>query len=180
MFALSQYLFSRHSPEISRHTSVPRHTLWEPLLYMKTCIGHAVVQLVEVLCFMLEGHGFDSRWCHWNFHWLIPSGCAIALGLTQPLTDMSTRNIFYRVKVAGAKDWQPCNLHMLIVLKSRSLNFLEPLGPLKACTGIDIRLLIWNMWVLRFLCQCCWMFSLLRCFAVTFQSYHSVLIFRVC
>ena len=33
MFALSQYLFSRHSPEISRHTSVPRHTLWEPLYY---------------------------------------------------------------------------------------------------------------------------------------------------
>jgi len=31
------------------------------------CLGHAVAQLVEVLCFMLEGHWFDFRWCHWNF-----------------------------------------------------------------------------------------------------------------
>jgi hypothetical protein len=96
---------------------------------------------------------------------------SIALGLTQPLPDMSTRNIFWGVKVPGAKGWQLCNLHMLIVLKSGSLNLLEPLEPLKAFTGIDIPLLIWNVWVLRFLRQCCWMFSPLRCYAVTFQSY---------
>ena len=29
--------------------------------------GHAVVQLVEALCYKPEGHGFDSRWCHRNF-----------------------------------------------------------------------------------------------------------------
>jgi hypothetical protein len=29
--------------------------------------GHAVAQLVEALRFKLEGCGFDSRWCHWNF-----------------------------------------------------------------------------------------------------------------
>jgi len=29
--------------------------------------GHTVVQIVEALHFKLEGHGFDSRWCHWNF-----------------------------------------------------------------------------------------------------------------
>ena len=27
-------------------------------------LGHAVVQLVEALCYKLEGRGFDSRWCH--------------------------------------------------------------------------------------------------------------------
>jgi hypothetical protein len=26
-----------------------------------------VVQLVEVTRYKLEGHGFDSRGCHWNF-----------------------------------------------------------------------------------------------------------------
>jgi hypothetical protein len=26
--------------------------------------GHTVAQLVEALCYKLEGHGFDSRWCH--------------------------------------------------------------------------------------------------------------------
>jgi hypothetical protein len=29
--------------------------------------GHAVAQLVEALHYKPEGHGFDSRSCHWNF-----------------------------------------------------------------------------------------------------------------
>jgi len=29
--------------------------------------GHAVARLVETLRYKLEGSGFDSRWCHWNF-----------------------------------------------------------------------------------------------------------------
>ena len=32
-----------------------------------SCKGHAMAQLVEVLSYELEGRGFDSRWCHWNF-----------------------------------------------------------------------------------------------------------------
>jgi len=31
--------------------------------------GHAVAQSVEALRYKLEGCGFDSRWCHWNFSW---------------------------------------------------------------------------------------------------------------
>jgi len=23
--------------------------------------------VVKALCYKLEGRGFDSRWCHWNF-----------------------------------------------------------------------------------------------------------------
>jgi hypothetical protein len=29
-------------------------------------MGQAVALLVELLCYKLEGRGFDSRWCHWN------------------------------------------------------------------------------------------------------------------
>ena len=36
------------------------------------------------------------------FHRINPSGRTMALGLTQPLTEMSTRNISWRVKAAGA------------------------------------------------------------------------------
>jgi len=36
------------------------------------------------------------------FHWHNPSGRTIALGLTQPLTEMSTRNISWGVKAADA------------------------------------------------------------------------------
>jgi hypothetical protein len=30
-------------------------------------MGHAVGHLVEALRYKLEGHGYDSRWCHRNF-----------------------------------------------------------------------------------------------------------------
>ena len=29
--------------------------------------GHSVLQFVEALRYKPDGHGFDSRWCHWNF-----------------------------------------------------------------------------------------------------------------
>jgi hypothetical protein len=48
-------------------------------------LGHAVAQLVEAPRYKPEGRGIDSRWCNWNF-----SGRTMNLGLTQPLTEMST------------------------------------------------------------------------------------------
>jgi len=72
------------------------------------------------------------------FHWHNPSGRAMALGSTQSLTEMSTRNISWEYKVAGAYGWQPYHLHVLIVLKSGSLNLLEPSGPVQACNGIAL------------------------------------------
>jgi hypothetical protein len=64
--------------------------------------GHAMARLIEALRNKPEGHGLDSRWCHWNFHWHNPSGRTMALELTQPLTEMSTSNIYCGVKAAGA------------------------------------------------------------------------------
>jgi hypothetical protein len=55
-------------------------------------------------------------------HWHNPSGRTMALDSTHPLTEMSTRNISWGVKAAGAQGWQPYNLHVPIVLKSGSLN----------------------------------------------------------
>jgi hypothetical protein len=62
----------------------------------------------------------------------------MALGLTQPLTEMSTRNIFWGVKEAGAYGRQPYHLHVPIVLKCGSLNLLEPSGPVQGCNGIAL------------------------------------------
>jgi len=42
---------------------------------------------------------FDPSWCHWNF--LLtqnPSDRTVALGSTQPLTEMSTRSIFWGLR----------------------------------------------------------------------------------
>jgi len=55
--------------------------------------GYAVEQFVEALRYKAEGRGFDSRWCHWIFHLHNSSGRTMTLGLTQPLTEMNTRNI---------------------------------------------------------------------------------------
>ena len=72
------------------------------------------------------------------FHWHNPSGRIMVLGLTQPLTEMSTRNISWEVKVAGAYGWQPYHLHVPNALKSGRLNLLEPLGSVQACNAIMI------------------------------------------
>jgi hypothetical protein len=63
---------------------------------------------------------------------------------TQPLTKMSNGYISRGVKAAGAYGWQPYHLHVPIVLKSGSLNLLEPPGPLQACDGIALPLIIFG------------------------------------
>ena len=72
------------------------------------------------------------------FHRHNPSGRTIALGSTQPLTGMSTRNISWGVKTAGAYGWQPYHLHVQIFLKFESLKLLEPSGPVQSCNGIAL------------------------------------------
>ena len=62
----------------------------------------------------------------------------MALGSTQPLTEMSTRNISWGIKAAGAWSWQPSNLRVPIALKSESLNLLEPSRPVLACNWIAL------------------------------------------
>ena len=52
----------------------------------------------------------------------------MAAGFTKPLTEMSTRSISWWVR-------RPYHLHVPIVLKSGSLNLLEPSGPVKAYNG---------------------------------------------
>jgi hypothetical protein len=55
--------------------------------------GHAVAQLVEALRYKSEGRGFVPDGVIGIFHLHNPSGRTMALGLTQPLTEMSTKYI---------------------------------------------------------------------------------------
>ena len=82
----------------------------------------------------------------WNtrilyFHWHNPFGRSKTLGSTQRLTEMSTRNISWRVKAVCAYGWQHYHPHVPIVLKSGSLNLPEPSGPVQVCTGIALPVL---------------------------------------
>jgi len=59
----------------------------------------------------------------------------MGLGYTQPLTEMSTRNISWG-KGGRCVGLSTLPLHVLIVLKSGSLNLLEPSGSVQAWNGI--------------------------------------------
>ena len=61
----------------------------------------------------------------------------MALGSTQPLLKMSTKNI------PGGKGGRCVrlkshHLHVPVVMKSGNLNFLDSSGPLQACNGTDL------------------------------------------
>jgi len=74
------------------------------------------------------------------FHCHNPSSCTMALGLTQPLTEMSTRNVSWGVKRPVRRADNLTTFMCGIVLKSGSLDLLEPLGPVQACNGIALPL----------------------------------------
>ena len=69
---------------------------------------------------------------------LSPSGHTMALGLTQPLKEMGTRNISWGVKAASSQGSQPYHLHVPTVLKSGSLNLPESSAPVQASNGIPL------------------------------------------
>jgi hypothetical protein len=58
-----------------------------------------VAPLGEALRYKPEGLGFDSQWYQFFIDIILPT---VALGLTQPLTEVSTRDISWGVKAAGA------------------------------------------------------------------------------
>jgi len=72
------------------------------------------------------------------FYWHEPSGRTMTLVSSEPLTEMSTRNISWGVKAAGGYDWQPYHLYVLNVLTYLSLNLLETSESVQTCNGIAL------------------------------------------
>ena len=69
------------------------------------------------------------------FHWHNPSDRTMALGSTQPLTEMNTRSISWGGKSGRCVRLTTLPTSWAIVTKSGNLNFLESSGPLQACNG---------------------------------------------
>jgi len=65
-----------------------------------------------------------------------PSGRAIVLGSTQPLTEMSTRNISWLVKGDGAYGWQPYHHPVTLSWNLGTLTSWNPLGHSRPVTGL--------------------------------------------
>jgi hypothetical protein len=88
------------------------------------------------------------------FQWHNPSGHPLALGSTQPPTEMGTRNISWGIKAAGAYGWQPCHLHVPIVLKLGALSSWNVQGLFRSVMGL-LYLLCWISRPYRMRhCQC--------------------------
>ena len=77
------------------------------------------------------------------FHWHNSSGRTMALGLTQPLTEMSTRNISLGSKGGRCVGLTTLPPHVPVVFKSGNLNLLETSEPVQVCNGIVLPLLKW-------------------------------------
>jgi len=74
--------------------------------------------------------------CHWNFSFTKFSQLHYGPGVYSASNRNEYQEYFLGVKVAGAWSWQPYHLHVPTVLKSWSLNLLEPSRPVQACNGI--------------------------------------------
>jgi hypothetical protein len=85
--------------------------------------------------------GFDSPWCHWNFSVTI---LPVALW---PWGQLSLYQKWVPGVFPGGKGGRCVRLTTLppfcaVVMKSGSLNFLEPSGPLQACNGTSLPFLL--------------------------------------
>jgi hypothetical protein len=103
----------RQDEQCIRRTS--KYTLGWTSLY-------AVAQLVEAQSYKPEGRGFDSRWGHW----LNPSGRTMAPGSTQPLTEMSTRDVSWGQKRPVRRADNLTTFMYQLSRNSGRLNLLEP------------------------------------------------------
>ena len=69
------------------------------------------------------------------FHWNNPADRTMALGSTQPLTEMSTRRNFLGVSVARAYGWQPYHLPVPLSWNLKTLTSWNPVGNSRSVTG---------------------------------------------
>ena len=86
--------------------------------------------------FLFSPTPLSLGWRYWNFSLTYRSGRTMALGLTQPLTEMSTRSISWEVKAAGAYSWQHYQFHVPTGLKSGGLNLRNSLGLSRPVIGL--------------------------------------------
>ena len=132
------YWYSRTFRKFKQQTSVL--VLWIFYTPYPQWQGHVVVQLVETLRWKLEGRGFDSRWCHWNFLLTLSLWPHYGPGVDSSSNRNEYEEYFLGIKAAGSSGSQSYHFHVPIFLKSWSLNPLEPSGSLQACNWIALPL----------------------------------------
>jgi hypothetical protein len=72
------------------------------------------------------------------FYWRNPSGRTMVLGLTHPLTEISTRNISLGVKAAAAQGWQPYHLLVPTVMNLGASTSWNPQSLSRTVMGLHL------------------------------------------
>jgi hypothetical protein len=104
------YLICRLARKLSEHPQLLIIASHNDLHLFQYFAGHVIMQLVEVLCYKPEGRGFDSKEVTGFFNWPNLSSRTMALGSTQTLIDMSTRNL------PRGKGWPVCKANNLTAI----------------------------------------------------------------
>jgi hypothetical protein len=94
-----------------------------------------MAQYVEALRYKTEGRGFGPTWFYWYFSLTLSFWPHSGSGVDSACN----RNEYQEYFLLG---WQPCHLHVPIVMKSGSLKHLEASGPAQACKGIALTFFI--------------------------------------
>jgi hypothetical protein len=101
-----------------------------------------VAQLIEALRYKLEGRGFDSHWCHWNFSLtksFRPHCC--------PGVDSASERKDYQEYFLGGRGGRCVGLTTLTLSCADCLEIWEPRTPgnLRACPGLQ-----WDCFIFLF------------------------------
>jgi hypothetical protein len=73
---------------------------------------YAEAQLVAALRYKLEGDGFDTRWCHWNFSCTYSFRPQYGPRIDSALDRIGDHKYFLEIEAAGALCWQFYHLHV--------------------------------------------------------------------
>ena len=93
-------------------------------------------RLVKALRYMSEGRGFHPDVVTGIFHWRNHSGRTMALGLTQPLIEMSTRNISRGQRWPVRRADNPTTFICRLPCNLGASTSWNTSGPVQVCSGI--------------------------------------------
>jgi hypothetical protein len=82
--------------------------------------------------------GFDSRWCHWYFLFILSFQLHYGPGVDSASNRNEYQEYFLGGKGGRCLRVTALHLHVPTVLKSGNLNLLETSGPVQACNGLAL------------------------------------------
>jgi len=133
----SQITWQRHRKLVGCQPYAPAAITLRKYSWYSFLLETAVSQWLRCCATNMKFAGSIPNGVMGIFHWYNPSDRTMALGSTQPLTEMSTRSI------SRGKGGRRVRLTTLppscaVVMISGNLHLLEPSGLLQACNGTDL------------------------------------------